>query len=1579
MPGVQDTCGATRVTNMPGVQDTRGATRVTNMHLMTSNLAVSIISKNPNLTSTPVESSDVRPTSTLVQLYTGRVIKKRVVSDDGFESTIEVEQQEVRDFHFCSTNIANCISWVQTKDKGNQQPCPKPCPHQHYNKDRHGGEAKQNICGRALAGEPCDFGDKCIFVHPVNFPQILRASSGVATVVRASGADRAPRPPRAERAVNKVMCSLALAKKLNIALPEGKTECRGGCGSSHSVEDQHREMYQVEFDKRVSSGTLDPISMLNEVKRVLKALDASTLNDVLSITTATQLPSDGAHDRDTWFLMWSKAAGNYRATAKNISRSIGDLKRDLRNMSESEVIDARKKISKLEQDQENNNIKVQATALYTGEDCYDENMVWELVRRFKICWTSTKQFKQMLGGKEGITMPREWTDGPRVDHRKVREASEATVASLSSQREKLKAIISDKTGFTDSERELAVSAISEVNIKLAEANKQLRVAALVPMCVGGWGCKHGWHCDLVDEKGFLGAINMDNFCGRPSTRNNRSDILSVRSTLEASIAFNIEEIRKLKSANLVSTISKTERIINERKIGEMNSELDYLRNELSTSYNLLRLFPEPEIGVMVKKDVVVEPISYDLTDSDFPEPPAYEASEPSEEFKTYEKRVNTVRKMFRMERAKQAVSLANFVKHCVQTFRTATLKKFTAMASLSTEEAKKAYGEHIEKKHFHVVLGKPSKPRGSTYDLRPIFYLTESNECFTMDSSHILRPYTGFITTPSFQKELDLFNLVQFKEYVACGAFRAMDFLNFHNKFTREAWFHFLDTTSTVSWDAFFLDVSSQRAKWDNLGMVTERTLHDQHWDYDSKATVRTFDVTDVYVGCVEKDILYADFWAFYFDVPRTSDPKVVGTAGAIVTSNPLLFKEFQDSGYKGTFSDWLDSIPKYKNCVKALASFPGFSFRQVCFYVNNVQPVDSNITILTFVQNEANMRAWIVSSASKNINGEHGGVDFATYMTNPYLYQEYYSYGLNMREPSISFEQFIQDKKDGWSIIAMKKSVLDQQKSTAYLHNDHFSLAASLVKESKVWTPEMMAQGKKPTPLTFGNIVVQPSFHDVELLRLASMSRHKNHTSEVKEILSILPRTEPEAVAHRDAVCDKFLSAHQDKLVALKEELTSIAATLPSRAIITADTFTKLQQSLVSNDVENLQIQLSVFQAGFKKLKSNTHSNEFKTKVNTFIDLLRFDAVSYVDEIKASTTTTICLYTDQADKVQAPNVLTSARFLFCPPNSELDENGKPVVHTMESWWAFMTESKQVSSKSTVTVTNPAVTNPKVAKKPVASKKELSLPTADEDIFQSGEAQLGALRQTNKLLTSGRVVVPTGCVMYLVKGDKAESVSAEGKKSVINYWVFGPFPNKSSAMKVKTAISKTGGMSATVREYEEVFEVQFQDPADNAVKKALKYDGEGLESALASGMDKLISLIPAAAKAYGHTESKVFSPTLLRKASKAVAPKSKAVVSKSKAEADSDSDDDSVHKFKAVAPKAEPEDEADSDSDDDSDSDSDSEPEPEPESDDEVIIGRTMGLVRVNESWMNDEMRGAVQKSDNKAINKKVMNNKGRK
>ena len=234
-----------------------------------------------------------------------------------------------------------------------------------------------------------------------------------------------------------------------------------------------------------------------------------------------------------------------------------------------------------------------------------------------------------------------------------------------------------------------------------------------------------------------------------------------------------------------------------------------------------------------------------------------------------------------------------------------------------------------------------------------------------------------------------------------------------------------------------------------------------------------------------------------------------------------------------------------------------------------------------------------------------------------------------------------------------------------------------------------MMAQGKKPSPITFDNIVVQPSFHDVDLLRLASLSRHKNHMTEVKEILSILPRTEPEAVAHRDAVCAKFLTAHQDKITALKAELSSIAATLPSRAIITANTFSKLQESLVTNDVENLQVQLNVFEAGFKKLKSN--SNEFKTKVNTFIDLLRFDSVSYVEEIKASTTTTICLYTDQTDKVQAPNVLTSARFLFCPPNSEVDVDGKPVVHTMESWWAFMTESGAVSKQMP-------------SKKPVATK-----------------------------------------------------------------------------------------------------------------------------------------------------------------------------------------------------------------------------------------------------------------------------------
>ena len=70
-----NTRGANPINNMPGVQDTRGV-NPTN-HLMTSNLAVSNISKNLNLTSTPL-GSDTAVAAAVSSTDTGftRVVSK---------------------------------------------------------------------------------------------------------------------------------------------------------------------------------------------------------------------------------------------------------------------------------------------------------------------------------------------------------------------------------------------------------------------------------------------------------------------------------------------------------------------------------------------------------------------------------------------------------------------------------------------------------------------------------------------------------------------------------------------------------------------------------------------------------------------------------------------------------------------------------------------------------------------------------------------------------------------------------------------------------------------------------------------------------------------------------------------------------------------------------------------------------------------------------------------------------------------------------------------------------------------------------------------------------------------------------------------------------------------------------------------------------------------------------------------------------------------------------------------------------------------------------------------------------------
>lgn len=238
----------------------------------------------------------------------------------------------------------------------------------------------------------------------------------------------------------------------------------------------------------------------------------------------------------------------------------------------------------------------------------------------------------------------------------------------------------------------------------------------------------------------------------------------------------------------------------------------------------------------------------------------------------------------------------------------------------------------------------------------------------------------------------------KFKEFVNSGSYSVMTFAEFQDSLNREAWMNF--QRSTDSWTTFIAKVRFINIKWLSLGVVEEVQSNFVHKKADHEDKGTTIQYT---VASPEKEKYGNNFWDYFWDLPEVKNPRIVGDDSQLAIEQPKLFNKFKASNFIGTFTQWLLANSDTSEVYQAFKKSE-FSWEINYNYIRFVLPFDQTITITDFAQNHRLMTKWISSGASAN------NVSFLDFVAQSDEYLDYFQ-----TSRLVTFEQFLQDKADGW------------------------------------------------------------------------------------------------------------------------------------------------------------------------------------------------------------------------------------------------------------------------------------------------------------------------------------------------------------------------------------------------------------------------------------------------------------------------------------------------------------------------------------------------------------------------------------
>ena len=279
-----------------------------------------------------------KPAITIVALVP-REISKKIVGEDGFHSIVTEIVFEKNTMTLC----ADSLKWTEfaASNKSREGLCsgPKQCGHKHFPKN------KGSLCGYALAGIACTHTD-CKYIHTLEFPRVAGGAGRVTGAGRVAGAIAMGR----RHYFPTLHCKGYLAKQYGISAPE----CTG-CGFAHETLAETETI--KEFNRRIATGTLDVQKMLIAVWTALSSVTKFENSELYNLVhhSGFPLPSFERKNASAIFTAWMFAASKGR----RVDRESGTC------------------------------IDPNAFSLFGVADNEEENMVWELCRRFKTCTAST--------------------------------------------------------------------------------------------------------------------------------------------------------------------------------------------------------------------------------------------------------------------------------------------------------------------------------------------------------------------------------------------------------------------------------------------------------------------------------------------------------------------------------------------------------------------------------------------------------------------------------------------------------------------------------------------------------------------------------------------------------------------------------------------------------------------------------------------------------------------------------------------------------------------------------------------------------------------------------------------------------------------------------------------------------------------------------------------------------------------------------------------------------------------------------------------------------------------------------------
>jgi len=318
-------------------------------------------------------------------------------------------------------------------------------------------------------------------------------------------------------------------------------------------------------------------------------------------------------------------------------------------------------------------------------------------------------------------------------------------------------------------------------------------------------------------------------------------------------------------------------------------------------------------------------------------------------------------------------------------------------------------------------------------------------------------------------------------------------------------WTKFTEFSSShnLSWDTFCVDVVNKRDEWDHLGTI--RLAKGRVVDDDK---VEEFIVLD----CPEKK-MYADFWAFYFKIPKTDiRAGFVGHewASKLAIAEPALFSDFleirgdalipemrgdQQDDKILTFASWIQQDVKRANAKLVYDQFTDCAWSSAYNFANVVKPkLGNTLSFHEFVDQEYLVLAYVKSFASDNVGLLYGGVSLETFSTRPVEYLKFYEGAFR----SYSFEKFLKDCAENWEFTDRKETPKKQVHNLAYLFEKVIEAEIALQNAENAPTPDDKVIAKARSKLIVAQSV---SASEIKAILDAYASRCSITASELVDV----------------------------------------------------------------------------------------------------------------------------------------------------------------------------------------------------------------------------------------------------------------------------------------------------------------------------------------------------------------------------------------------------------------------------------------------------------------------------------------------